>query len=299
MTQCKMNRMFGKLSLALVLVSLGACSRDPEHPSQREAGAPRSEAAPAPRAAPGPSWDTLQARVEARLDSVDAGLRKVRALSRGEQRALRRDVNAVQTARARALGVSPSAAVDPMVASGRLVPLEDSTRLWVLKDLDYSVPYVTPSAYAMLTEIGERFQAELDSLGLPPIRMVITSVLRSSEMQAKLRRSNRNAARGVSAHQYGTTVDVAYRRFAPPYPSVDTVTYGAPPQLLPQLRQLQDSLYVETGKQRAAELQAVLGRVIQDMRDEGKLMVMMERSQTVYHMTVAKKLQPRTAALAR
>jgi hypothetical protein len=147
----------------------------------------------------------------------------------------------------------------------------------------------------MLVEIGERFQAQLDSLDLPPIRMVITSVLRSSEMQSKLRRSNSNAARGVSAHEFGTTLDVAYRRFAPPAPSVDTVTYGAPPQLGPQIRMLQDSLFMETGKQRGAELQAVLGRVIQEMRAEGKLMVMMERSQTVYHMTVARRMQPRTA----
>ena len=295
-----MRRMMNRMWMtAPLLALLAACSDDVEHPSERlSTAAPKTEVAVAP-VVPSLPWDTLQARVEARLDSVDRGLRKVRALSRSEQRALRRDVNAVQTARARALGVSPTASVDPLVASGRLVALEDSTRLWVLRDLDYSVPYVTPSAHGMLVEIGERFQAQLDSLGLPPMRMVITSVLRSSEMQSKLRRSNPNAARGVSAHQYGTTVDVAYRRFAPPAPSVDTVTYGAPPHLQPQLRQLQDSLFVETGTQRAAELQAILGRVIQEMRDEGKLMVMMERSQTVYHMTVARKLDPRTAALQR
>ncbi|MBW3629434.1 MAG: hypothetical protein KY464_09070 [Gemmatimonadetes bacterium] len=282
-----------------VAAALAGCS-DAEHPPEElSTASPKGGRASAPPAAPAPSWDTLQARVQARLDSVDTALRQVRALTRAEQRALRRDVNRVQTARARAMGINPTAEIDPLVASGQLVPLEDSTRLWVLRDLDYSVPYVTPSTHAMLVEIGERFQTELDSLGLPPIRLVVTSVLRSSAMQAKLRRSNPNAARGVSAHQYGTTLDVAYRRFAPPAPSVDTVTYGAPPQLEPQLRQLQDSLFVETGTQRSAELQAVLGRVLQKMRDEGKLLVMMERAQTVYHMTVAKKLQPRPVALAR
>jgi hypothetical protein len=294
--------MMKRVSRSMWVVALGAamagCS-DAEHPSEELATAKSSDkAAASVPAAPSPPWDTLQARVQARLDSVDAALRQVRALSSAEQRALRRDVNRVQTARARAMGINPTAEIDPLVASGQLVPLEDSTTLWVLRDLDYSVPYVTPSTHAMLVEIGQRFQTELDSLGLPPMRLVVTSVLRSSAMQAKLRRSNPNAARGVSAHQYGTTLDVAYRRFAPPAPSVDTATYGAPPQMEPQLRQLQDSLFVETGTARAAELQAVLGRVLQKMRDEGKLLVMMERSQTVYHMTVARKLQPRPVALA-
>ena len=292
-----MNWKYRATVVALVTV-VGACSRDDgEHPQERErTSAPRGDVAVA-SAVPSPPWDTLQARVEARIDSVDAKLRKVRGLSSRERRDLRRDVNAVQTARARAMGIRAGENVDPLIASGKLVPLEDSTRLWVVDSLDYSVPYVTPSTHAMLTEIGERFHAQLDSLGLPPIRMVVTSVLRTAADQRRLRRSNSNAASGVSAHEFGTTLDVAYRRFAPPAPSADTVTYGAPPQLEPQLRVLQDSLFRETGKQRGAELQAILGRVIQDMRDEGKLMVMMERSQTVYHMTVARRMEPRTASL--
>ena len=292
-----MSWLHRSVSVMAIGMALAACSDDLEHPRQRdEAGGRVGGSASAP-AVPSPPWDSLQARVVARLDSVDAKLRKVRGLTASERRALRRDVNAVQTARARAMGIRAGENVDPLITSGKLVPLEDSTRLWVVDSLDYSVPYVTPSTHAMLTEIGERFQAQLDSLGLPPIRMVVTSVLRTADDQRRLRRSNSNAARGVSAHEFGTTLDVAYRRFAPPAPSVDTTTYGASPQMEPQVRMLQDSLFMETGKQRGAELQAILGRVIHEMRSEGKLMVMMERSQTVYHMTVARRLEPRTASL--
>jgi hypothetical protein len=49
-----------------------------------------------------------------------------------------------------------------------------------------------------------------------------------------------------------------------------------------------DSMWMLLGRQRSAELQAVLGRVLQEMRIEGKLLTRMERNQPVYHTTVAK-----------
>ena len=63
-------------------------------------------------------------------------------------------------------------------------------------------------------------------------------------------------------------------------------------------RELSDSLWIETGKDRAAELQAVLGRVLLQMHREGKLLVMMERQQTVFHMTVGKRFPNRKRVLA-
>jgi hypothetical protein len=134
----------------------------------------------------------------------------------------------------------------------------------------------------MILELGQRFHAQLDSLHVPRFRMVITSALRTPEKQAALRRVNRNASKVESAHEFGTTVDVAYRRFAAPL--------GAAPINADTVRALADSVLTKTAGLRSAELQAVLGRVIQQMRNEGKLMVMMERSQTVYHMTVAQPL---------
>src|SRR5687767_3766395 len=81
------------------------------------------------------------------------------------------------------------------VRAGKLVRLADSTDLWVVRELDFSVPYVTPSAEAMLVELGRRFQQRLDSLDIPRFRMDITSVLRTPEKQAALRRANSNASR--------------------------------------------------------------------------------------------------------
>ena len=43
------------------------------------------------------------------------------------------------------------------------------------------IPLVTPDARGMLMELGRRFQARLDRLGLPRYRMKVTSALRTDE----------------------------------------------------------------------------------------------------------------------
>jgi hypothetical protein len=215
----------------------------------------------------------------------------VKGLSLAERARLRRDVNAIQIERAKMLGVRVESDLESMARAGKLVHLTASGPYWVVRELKYSVPYVTPDAHEMLKEIGERFQARLDSMGLPRYRLDITSVMRTPENHAALRRVNSNASQIESAHEFGTTVDIAYRRFAPPAeeaaPNTDIV--------LSQLgMQFADSLLTETAGLRSGELQAVLGRVLQDMQQEGSLMVRMERRQTVYHITVARPLSRQT-----
>jgi hypothetical protein len=234
-------------------------------------------------------WERMHSRIVAQVDSIDRALLRVRPLSSAEQGELRRDLNATQIATARRLGIPRGAEVEPLVRSGRLVRLADTTAHWIVRELDFSQPYVTPDAHAMLVELGERFHARLDSLGLPRYRFEITSVLRTRADQAALIRVNANASRGLSAHELATTVDVAYRRFAPPEGLLEELDLQARPPLDAVAREVHDSLLVETASVRGSELQAVLGRVIREMRAEGKLLVRMERRQTVYHMTVARR----------
>jgi hypothetical protein len=274
-------------SLIAILVAAqlaaSACSpADPAHASENGDGnAQTTVATDAPADANGgavAAGVTWPAGIDAvtLADSIDRRLRHVRNLTRNERTQLRRDVNAIQIERARQLGIPVGASVQAMVDAGRLVRLEEANPRWVVRPLKYSEPYLTPSAVAMLTEIGERFQAKLDSLAIPPYRLDITSVLRTPENHAALRRANSNASKVESAHEFGTTVDIAYRRFAAPM-------WSNPDYL-------GDSLIVKTGNLRSAELQAVLGRVLADMQAEQKLLVRMERRQTVYHITVGREL---------
>ncbi len=273
-----------------VAVAAAGCARAEGAPDRTP---PRAAAAPAAAPAPGPrEVDAARRRVAARADSARRTLVQVRGLTREERADLRQDVNARQVAVAQSLGVRArdEEEIRRLVREGWLVALEDSTQYWVLRDLTYSVPYVTPDAKAMLLEIGRRFHERMDSLGLPRYRMEVTSVLRTPEAQDELKRRNSNAARDVSAHEFGTTLDVAHVRFAPPAAADLPAELPAAPGPSALIRAEEATLLHEVAKQNAAALQAELGRVLAEMRDERKLRVMMERRQAVYHMTVAQRM---------
>jgi hypothetical protein len=187
------------------------------------------------------------------------------------------------------VGIPRGVSVEELTRTGRLVELDDTTEYWVLRELDYSVPYVTPATKTLLNEIGKRFHERLDSLGIPRFRIEITSVLRTPENQSALRKRNANAARDVSAHEFGTTVDLAYRKWGAP--ALDSIA-GLP--ITGELRVWSDSVMAATARERGAELQAVLGRVLKELRAEGRVLVRMERRQTVYHITTARATQKAT-----
>jgi len=274
------------------VVALGACSRDTEPDAAVTSDGSANPAADAGSPAAPPlideqaAWQQAQTEISTRADSADRLLRRVPNLSGQEQAALRRDVNAVHIERARQLGVPRGADTQRLLADGRLVELQQSTPYWVVRELDFSKPYLVPDAEAVLAEIGERFHARLDSLEIPRFRLDVTSVMRTPELQAQLRRRNPNASQIESSHEFGTTLDIAYRRFAPP---LWEPTPAVHPSLERQARELADTTFLDTGRLRGTELQAVLGRVLLDMQREGKLLVIMERSQTVYHVTVGQR----------
>lgn len=215
---------------------------------------------------------------------MKAAFEQVPALRASEVALLRRDRNAEQIATARSLGfrVSGDAEIERLRQQGRLVAVGDSTPYWVLREMDHSVPYVTPDTRAMLVHLGRRFQARLDSLGLPRYRMKVTSALRTDETQKDLRRINSYASQTVSAHEFGTTVDVSHERFAVP-------AEPRAPGTAPGARKMEVAMLEEVGKDHAKVLQAELGRTILEMREQGALRVMMENKQPVYHMTVARR----------
>jgi hypothetical protein len=290
------------LGLAAALAA-GGCTGGEADGHAREARPSRVEAAAPPPAPPPPpplataaDSAAARARVAAAADSVRAAFGRATPLSAREVAELRQDVNAEQVASARGLGVraGSEAGIERLRREGRLVPLGDSTAYWVLRDMEHSVPYVTPDARAMLAELGRRFHARLDTLGLPRYRMKVTSALRTPGTQAELRKTNSYAAWSTSAHEFGTTVDVSHERFA-----VAAEAPGAVPRA-PEEREMETEMLEEVGKEHSRALQAALGRAIASLRDEGALHVMMENRQPVYHMTVARPLAtsgatPRTA----
>jgi hypothetical protein len=284
-----MTRKQHRLIPLATLLALSACSpagheADAEMPTAAERTHPAAAAA---HESPPTSADSMRerARMEEEAGSLRATFERVPVLRPREVAELRMDVNRTQIASARRLGIRVSSAAhrDRLLRSGSLVELEDSTEFWILRRMEHSAAHATPDTRAMLEALGRRFHERLDSLGLPRYRMRITSVLRTDAEQASLRRSNPNASRIVSAHEFGTTVDVSHERFA--VPAAPWVAHGDP-----RLAGLQVEMLEEVGREHSRVLQAELGRAIWEMRQDGALHVMMENAQPVYHMTVARRL---------
>lgn len=126
-------------------------------------------------------------------------------------------------------------------------------------------------------------------MGIPPYRLEVTSVLRTPENQAALRRTNPNAAGGTSSHEFGTTFDVAYDGYAAPSdPDLD-LHFEAAPWLESRLQSITASTLERVSGRRSRELKRILAHVLIEMQSEGKAMVLLEQLQPVFHMTVAAK----------
>ncbi|HUH13900.1 MAG TPA: DUF5715 family protein [Longimicrobiales bacterium] len=271
------------LSATLALAALLACG---EAPVQEEATRASETLAGAGEHALAVTLERSHALAKAVADT----LKPVPLIRPAQENALRRFDNAAQLRRGRQLGIASGAPVEALVAEGSLVQLEDSTRWWVVRELDASAPYVTPDAYALLEEIGRRFQARMEAMGLPLFRIEITSALRTAADQAALRRTNPNAAAGTSTHELGTTVDVAYTSFPAPAATPDGLVPEDAGESRPLLEAVAALALDAAAARKSRELQAILAEVLQELQDEGAVMVTLERLQPVFHMTVARRM---------
>ena len=202
---------------------------------------------------------------------------------------------------AQSLGVEPPdtrAQADSLARAGRLVRIETDS-LYTVLPMDSSVPYLTPSAAAALDSIAVRFREWLERRDLPPFRFAVSSGLRSAEDQAALRGGNVNAASGRSSHEYATTYDVTYNptRYSPapdalpPPPRVDPrVPSFLEDRVRASLVAEQSAALDRLAADYPSRLTAALGRALIDLEDEGILVVVRERRQPVYHITVARRL---------
>jgi hypothetical protein len=263
-----------------------------------EAGAGRTQAtevadAHAVAAPTGPAGGTrVQASLDERLTEIEAAVQRLPGLIGSIRQDMRRHLNEAHVAAASSNGVGPvrdSAHLATLIRRGDLVQLPDSTTWWVLRELHQSHPYVTPGAKAALEEIGRRFHTRLDERDLPPFRLDITSVLRTSQQQSALRRRNPNASETTSSHEFGTTLDIAYLSFAAPQ-SFDHASLAprSDEQLSGPLQADLTARLDSLATQYAPHLEGELGAVLQQLQRAGVVLPLRERSQPVYHITVAR-----------
>lgn len=152
-------------------------------------------------------------------------------------------------------------------AEGMVEQLEHitSNRLYAVDSLTHSIPYLIPGAANLLDTIGSNFLDSLASKGLNPNRVIVTSVLRTKDDVKRLRRSNGNASLN-SAHFYGTTFDISWKRFQ----KVEDED-GHP---------LQDV--------NADTLKMVLSEVLRDLKQAEQCYIKYELKQGCFHITTRK-----------
>jgi len=173
------------------------------------------------------------------------------------------DSNHVQLLAAQYWGVSPvKNRADAEARKDELVYIGGSPYYDVAK-LNSSIPYLVPHAALLLDDIARNFLDSLQVKGVPLRRFIVSSVLRTEEDVARLRRYNQNATE-QSCHLYGTTFDINYNLFSVVYdpdgPRRDDVN--------------------ET------RLKQILSEVLNDLRNQGRCYIKHEVVQPCFHITV-------------
>ena len=143
-----------------------------------------------------------------------------------------------------------------------LIRIRDNSHYTIAK-LTHSIPYLTDGAAELLDMIGKNFLDSLESKGLNPNKIIVTSVLRTQEDIKKLQKSGNPNAVKNSAHCYATTFDIAYAYYDKTWfknfrfcESVEPVT-----------------------------LKKVLGEVLRDLKRQKKCYVKYEVKQRCFHIT--------------
>ena len=122
------------------------------------------------------------------------------------------DLNEAHLAAAKKIGVKPLKNREAAEKLGGKVVEIKSGKLYQVDSLTHSIPFLVPKASALLDSIGANFLDSLESKGLNPNQVIVTSVLRTQDAVKRLGKRNVNASQN-SAHVYGTTFDITYKRF--------------------------------------------------------------------------------------
>ena len=242
---------------------------------------------PAPNAGTAPALDSLDAfmtRTRGRLEQ----LREPTSDQENRLRRPRTPSYRVHLERADSLGVPPLRGESELTGhlrAGRLVPLVDN-EYYVVRILEHSKPFVVPALYDRVQEVGRRFQDAVLEAGLPPYRFTISSALRTADLQRDLGRTNRNATSGTSSHEYGASVDLVYTRFALQPSAADSLDVPFSDPNVARAQQIATRWASDLAGVYDDRLFGVLARVLGTMQDEGKLVVLLEDEQPVFHITI-------------
>ncbi len=158
-------------------------------------------------------------------------------------------------------GITPlETRADTVHQMDMLVRLPDELDLYRSYQINHSIPYLVPSAAKLFMEVAQNFRDSLYSKEIPLHKLYLTSVTRTDDDIKRLTKRNINASNN-SAHRYGTTFDISWKRF-------DKIDHDNSAEVLPE------------------RLKLVLAQVLFDLRKDERCYVKHERKQACFHITV-------------
>lgn len=172
------------------------------------------------------------------------------------------DLNKVHLDAALCYGIDPIASREEAEGMKKQLIHIQNNSSYTVDSLTHSIPYLVPVASKLLTSIGNNFRDSLTAKGLNPYQVVVTSVLRTQHDVQRLRKRNINASEN-SAHFYGTTFDVSWKRF----------------------RKVEDATGRPLQNVSSDTLKLVLAEVLRDLRKEERCYIKYELKQGCFHIT--------------
>lgn len=172
------------------------------------------------------------------------------------------DLNDKHLEVAKAVGIRPLEDREEAESMKEKLTHITDNEFYVVDSLTHSIPYLVPRASALLDTIGSNFLDSLAAKGLNPNQVIVTSVLRTQSDVKRLRRRNGNASAN-SAHCFGATFDVSWKRF----------------------KKVEDEDGRALQDVGSDTLKLVLSEVLRDLRQAEKCYIKYELKQGCFHIT--------------
>ena len=172
------------------------------------------------------------------------------------------DLNDKHLEVAKAVGIRPLEDREEAESMKEKLTHITDNEFYMVDSLTHSIPYLVPRASALLDTIGSNFLDSLAAKGLNPNQVIVTSVLRTQSDVKRLRRRNGNASAN-SAHCFGATFDVSWKRF----------------------KKVEDEDGRALQDVGSDTLKLVLSEVLRDLRQAEKCYIKYELKQGCFHIT--------------
>jgi uncharacterized protein YcbK (DUF882 family) len=168
------------------------------------------------------------------------------------------DINDLHLASALKIGIKPLGNREEAEKMKSKLTEVKTQKHFIVEELSHSIPFLVPKAANLLDNIAENFADSLKNLNAPHYKLIVTSVTRTQDDVKRLGRNNVNASKN-SAHTYGTTFDISWKRFAK-----------------------DDKSSKELSEE---QLKMVLATVLRDLKKESACYIKHEKKQACFHIT--------------